>query len=202
MSLPYHDRRAIPDHPRGDHLVGPNIGLTLQANRQAVLDVRRTLALARAAGLRSPRHSRHEHWLVDRVHHHVPRTGVARGRVPARFDVFRRRRRERYDDDERLGIAADEGVARRMIAALLVAHQPVSLHLEAARHGQENPGDHRALRPHFLAGIHESVSARRAERRLPVRESVASVRPLLDGRRALQIRGRLSLRDVPVSVAS
>jgi hypothetical protein len=43
MSLPYHDRRAIPDHPRGDHLVGPNIGLTLQANRQAVLDVRRTL---------------------------------------------------------------------------------------------------------------------------------------------------------------
>ena len=43
MSLPYHDRRAIPGHPRADHLVGPNIGLTLQANRQAVLDVKRTL---------------------------------------------------------------------------------------------------------------------------------------------------------------
>jgi dienelactone hydrolase len=43
MSLPYHDRRAIPDHPRADHLVGPNIGLTMQAGRQAVLDVRRTL---------------------------------------------------------------------------------------------------------------------------------------------------------------
>ncbi|MGA8552981.1 MAG: prolyl oligopeptidase family serine peptidase [Candidatus Acidiferrales bacterium] len=43
LSLPYHDRRAIPGHPRADHLVGPNIGLTLQANRQAVLDVRRTL---------------------------------------------------------------------------------------------------------------------------------------------------------------
>ena len=43
MSLPYHDRRAIPDHPRGDHLVGPNLGLTIQANRQAVVDVRRTL---------------------------------------------------------------------------------------------------------------------------------------------------------------
>ncbi|MGA3293088.1 MAG: prolyl oligopeptidase family serine peptidase [Candidatus Acidiferrales bacterium] len=43
MSLPYHDRRAIPGHPRADHLVGPNIGLTLQANRQAVADVRRTL---------------------------------------------------------------------------------------------------------------------------------------------------------------
>ena len=43
MSLPYHDRRAVPGHPRGDHLVGPNIGLTIQANRQAVLDARRTL---------------------------------------------------------------------------------------------------------------------------------------------------------------
>jgi hypothetical protein len=43
MSLPYHDRRAIPDHPRADHLVGPNIGLTMQAGHQAVLDVRRTL---------------------------------------------------------------------------------------------------------------------------------------------------------------
>ena len=43
ISLPYHDRRAIPGHPRADHLVGPNIGLTMQANRQAVLDVRRTL---------------------------------------------------------------------------------------------------------------------------------------------------------------
>lgn len=43
LSLPYHDRRAVPGHPRADHLVGPNIGLTLQANRQAVLDVRRTL---------------------------------------------------------------------------------------------------------------------------------------------------------------
>jgi hypothetical protein len=50
MSLPYHDRRAIPDHPRGDHLVGPNIGLTLQANRQAVLDVRRTLRWLESQG--------------------------------------------------------------------------------------------------------------------------------------------------------
>jgi hypothetical protein len=43
MSLPYHDRRSIPGHPRADHLIGPNIGLTMQAGRQAVLDVRRTL---------------------------------------------------------------------------------------------------------------------------------------------------------------
>lgn len=43
LSMPYHDRRMIPGRERADDLVGPNIGLTLQANRQAVLDVRRCL---------------------------------------------------------------------------------------------------------------------------------------------------------------
>jgi hypothetical protein len=43
LSLPYHDRRMVPGHERADQLVGPNIGLTIQANRQAVLDVRRAL---------------------------------------------------------------------------------------------------------------------------------------------------------------
>ncbi|HUO35955.1 MAG TPA: hypothetical protein VMU43_13265 [Candidatus Acidoferrum sp.] len=50
LSLPYHDHRAVPGHPRADHLVGPNVGLTLQANRQAVLDVRRTLRWLEAQG--------------------------------------------------------------------------------------------------------------------------------------------------------
>ncbi|HEY6464677.1 MAG TPA: prolyl oligopeptidase family serine peptidase [Candidatus Acidoferrales bacterium] len=50
MSLPYHDRRAIPDHPRADHLVGPNIGLTIQANRQAVIDARRVFRWLESQG--------------------------------------------------------------------------------------------------------------------------------------------------------
>jgi hypothetical protein len=50
MSLPYHDRRAVPGHPRADHLVSPNIGLTMQANRQAVLDIRRTLRWLESQG--------------------------------------------------------------------------------------------------------------------------------------------------------
>ena len=50
MSLPYHDRRAIPDHPRADHLIGPNIGLTIQANRQAVVDVRRVFRWLESQG--------------------------------------------------------------------------------------------------------------------------------------------------------
>ncbi len=43
LSLPYHDSRTAPGHERADQLVGTNIGLTLQANRQAVQDVRRCL---------------------------------------------------------------------------------------------------------------------------------------------------------------
>jgi hypothetical protein len=43
MSMPYHDRRMARGHERADQLVGSNIGLTLQANRQAVQDARRCL---------------------------------------------------------------------------------------------------------------------------------------------------------------
>jgi hypothetical protein len=43
LSMPYHNRRMAKGHERADQLVGPNIGLTLQANRQAVQDSRRCL---------------------------------------------------------------------------------------------------------------------------------------------------------------
>ncbi|NDQ56253.1 MAG: alpha/beta hydrolase family protein [Acidipila sp.] len=41
LTLPYHDSRATPGHERAHNLVGPNLGLTLLANRQAVCDARR-----------------------------------------------------------------------------------------------------------------------------------------------------------------
>ena len=43
MSMPYHDRRMASGHERADQLVGTNIGLTLQANQQAVRDARQCL---------------------------------------------------------------------------------------------------------------------------------------------------------------
>jgi hypothetical protein len=43
LSMPYHDARKAPGYERADQLVGTNIGLTLQANQQAVKDVRRCL---------------------------------------------------------------------------------------------------------------------------------------------------------------
>jgi hypothetical protein len=43
LSLPYHDERRPPELERADYIVSPNIGRTLQANRQAVLDAKRTI---------------------------------------------------------------------------------------------------------------------------------------------------------------
>lgn len=40
LSLPYHDRRMLPGFDRADFMVSANLGRTLQANRQAVLDTR------------------------------------------------------------------------------------------------------------------------------------------------------------------
>lgn len=43
LSLPYHDNRMPAGLERADYLVSPNIGLTIQANQQAVHDTRRAL---------------------------------------------------------------------------------------------------------------------------------------------------------------
>lgn len=42
LSLPYHDARRPPELQRADYIVSSNVGRTLQANRQAVLDIKRT----------------------------------------------------------------------------------------------------------------------------------------------------------------
>jgi dienelactone hydrolase len=44
LSLPYHDARRPAELQRADYIVSPNVGRTIQANRQAVLDARRTVA--------------------------------------------------------------------------------------------------------------------------------------------------------------
>jgi dienelactone hydrolase len=50
LSLPYHDDRMPPELERADYIVSPNIGRTLHANRQAVLDARRAIAWLAATG--------------------------------------------------------------------------------------------------------------------------------------------------------
>jgi len=50
LSLPYHDRRMLPGFERADYMVSANLGLTLQANRQAVLDTRAAVRWLEAQG--------------------------------------------------------------------------------------------------------------------------------------------------------
>lgn len=50
LSLPYHDARRPPELQRADYIVSSNIGRTLQANRQAVLDIKRTVDWLTRAG--------------------------------------------------------------------------------------------------------------------------------------------------------
>jgi len=50
LSLPYHDRRMPPELRRADYIVSANLGRTLHANRQAVLDARRAIAWLASRG--------------------------------------------------------------------------------------------------------------------------------------------------------
>ena len=50
LSLPYHDRRMPPELHRADYIVSANVGRTLQACRQAVLDTRRAAAWLASRG--------------------------------------------------------------------------------------------------------------------------------------------------------
>ena len=43
LVLPYHEHRRPPEIPRADYIVSSNVGRTLHANRQAVLDARRAI---------------------------------------------------------------------------------------------------------------------------------------------------------------
>lgn len=50
LSLPYHDRRMLPGFERADYMVSANLGRTLQANRQAVLDTKAAVHWLAAQG--------------------------------------------------------------------------------------------------------------------------------------------------------
>lgn len=62
LSLPYHDRRMLPGFERADYMVSANLGRTLQANRQAVLDTRAAV-----------------HWLASQGYDRVGIVGTSLG---------------------------------------------------------------------------------------------------------------------------
>jgi len=50
LTLPYHEKRMPPELERADHLVGPNVGRTLQSVQQAVLDTKAAVRWLREEG--------------------------------------------------------------------------------------------------------------------------------------------------------
>jgi hypothetical protein len=50
LTLPFHDKRMLPGFERADYIVSANLGRTLQANRQAVLDCRAAIDWLMAQG--------------------------------------------------------------------------------------------------------------------------------------------------------
>ncbi len=77
LSLPYHDYRRAPGHERADQLVGSNVGLTIQATRQAILDTRRCLLWLTGQGYAHDRTARAGAFLhVSTYFADVVRTGM------------------------------------------------------------------------------------------------------------------------------
>jgi hypothetical protein len=62
LSMPYHDRRMLPGFERADYMVSANLGRTLQANRQAVLDTRAAV-----------------HWLTSQGYNRIGIVGTSLG---------------------------------------------------------------------------------------------------------------------------
>ncbi len=62
LSLPYHDRRMPPDLRRADYAVSSNVGRTVHANRQAVVDARASV-----------------HWLAERGYRRIGILGTSLG---------------------------------------------------------------------------------------------------------------------------
>ena len=48
--MPYHEQRLPPDMKRADYMVSPNIGRTVHATRQAVLEVRQLVTWLKEQG--------------------------------------------------------------------------------------------------------------------------------------------------------
>ncbi len=62
LTLPYHDARRPPELSRADYIVSANIGRTVQACRQAVMDARRAV-----------------HWLAHQGYEHIGILGTSLG---------------------------------------------------------------------------------------------------------------------------
>ena len=95
LSKPYHDIRRPAELERSDYAVSANIGRTIAACRQAVIDIRCCIDWLEAAGLRAVRHPRHQPRLLLRLYRRRARQPPAGQRLQSCLHVLRRRRLDR-----------------------------------------------------------------------------------------------------------
>ena len=160
MTMAYHAERMPAELQRADYHVSSNVGRTIHAARQSVIDARACLDWLAAAGLRAGRHSGDQPGVVRRVHRRGPRRA---GPSWASSTTSRCTSRT----------WSGPGSPRRMcarasatcgqpgrIAALLGGDQPGGLSEAASGPGHAKPADLGAARQHFSAGILAAGAAR------------------------------------------
>ena len=177
MSMPYHDRRAIPGHERADHMVGPNVGLTLHATRQAVMDTRRCLLWLQAQG----------YYKLGLVGTSI---GSAVGSITMCHDSLVRAAAflhvsTYFGEVVRTGMTTAhvwEGMRAKLTAEELRFYwspaSPMPYLHKLVRGRTPVPRYRRSLRPNFLAGIHTRNVRHTATARRAARNSDAPLRAL------------------------
>ncbi len=98
LSMPYHDARMPAEIRRADYAVSANIGRTLDACRQGVIDVRCCLDWLESQGYNRLGIVGHQPWLLLRISGGGTRSAHSRGGVQSRFNLFCRCRLARAVD--------------------------------------------------------------------------------------------------------
>ena len=153
LSKPYHDIRRPAELERSDYAVSANIGRTIAACRQAVVDIRSCLDWLRIPGLRAVRRPRHQPRQLLRLHRRRPRSAPSGLRLQPRLHLVRRRRLDRPEHPPHPGgIRAGRPHAGPGPRSLH-QHQPHVLHGALRRRAKTRSGSPRHLRPDVSPGV-------------------------------------------------
>ncbi len=197
LSKPYHDIRRPAELERSDYAVSANIGRTISACRQAVVDIRCCLD-----------------WLEEQGYEHFGVLGTSLGSCygisgqRARCAAARECLQPRVYSVWRCGVGRAEhaphsrrrwqqaGLTQDRLRALWATVSPVSYYSKICQAGSRRPAETRSaglrqLRSHISAGVLAQGGRGRPPIRLELRSARAALRPLHHRRNALQIHRRM-----------
>ena len=188
LSLPYHDARRPPELERADYIVSANVGRTLQANRQAVLDARRAV-----------------HWLAREGFERIGIMGTSLGSCLAMLTMAHEPLLTAGAFNHVSPYFADvvwRGLSTRHVRAGLDGHvtldtlrdywmpdQPVAVHRARAR--PASAAGVRAVRPDVPGGSVARVHPRIQAAPVAAPDGPPAVRALHNGQGAVQVSRRV-----------